>query len=155
MKVIDPGHSYELAGGNGLVFRQIKDGWIVRDGTTNEEVLEVLIERVSQDCQAVPSGASLRALRLLREALAALRQRSARPAGASFQAPDRPHAPAIESAQTLPGSVVARELGALPPRPSALASAALAVCLHHRGDRRPDAGPDRQDGGDAGVGIGR
>ena len=155
MKVIDPGHSYDLEGGNGLVFRQMKDGWIVRDGTTNEEVLDVLIERVAEDCRTAPCGESLRALHLLREALTALRMRSARPASANVEGSGQPHAPGIDSAAALPGTIVARELDARRPLPSALASAALAVCLHHRCDRRPQAVPDRPHGRDAGVGIDR
>ena len=155
MKVVDPGHSYELAGGNGLVFRQMKDGRVVSDGTTNEEVLAVLIERVARDCRTVPCGESLRALHLMREALAALRVQSARPASANVEGPGRTHTPVIETAEALPRSVVARELDARPARPSVLASAALAVCLHHRANPRPDVFPDRYHGGDVGVGVGR
>ena len=150
MKVVDPGRSYELAGGNGLVFLQTEDGWISRDGTTNEEVLDVLIERVTEDYRACPSREGIRALYLLREALAALRQLSERPPRAGGEGTGQARGPATESAEALLGRIASCEPDARQPLP-----AALALSLRRRRDPRPDAVPDRHHGPDAGVGIGR
>jgi hypothetical protein len=60
MKIVDPGLSYELAGGNRLVSLQKGDGKIIRDGTTNQELLTVLIDRVTGAFQNLPChGAGL------------------------------------------------------------------------------------------------
>ena len=48
MKVVEPGHRYELAAGTDLVFLQKEGGKVIRDGTTNEELVEVLIDRVTE-----------------------------------------------------------------------------------------------------------
>jgi hypothetical protein len=76
MKVIDPSRIYELSAGNSLAFVQMHDGRIVRDGTTNEEVLDVLIDRVTDGYQRLPCQESIRAVYFLKEALAALRKRT-------------------------------------------------------------------------------
>jgi hypothetical protein len=78
MKVIDPGRCYELGAGVGLTFMQKDGSRIVRQGTTNEELLEVLIHRVTEGYQTLPCQESIRALYLLREALASFRTRTAR-----------------------------------------------------------------------------
>lgn len=95
MKVVDPGRNYMLAAGNGLVFLQKEDGQVIRDGTTNEEVLEVLIDRVTEAYQALPCQESVRALYLLREALATFRARSMRRAHAEVEGTRRPHQAAV------------------------------------------------------------
>ena len=98
MKVVDPGRVYELAAGNGLAFLQKDGGHVLRNGTTNEEVLEVLIDRVTEAYQALPCQETIRALFLLREALAAFQARTARRQDARVegtrQAHDRTPAPA-------------------------------------------------------------
>jgi len=91
MKIIDPGRVYELAAGNGLVFVQKEDGRTVHDGTTNEEVLEVLIHRVTEAYQRLPSQESIRAAHFLREALGALRQRTATRVHLKVEGTMRPH----------------------------------------------------------------
>jgi hypothetical protein len=78
MKIVDPGRSYELAGGNRLAFVQKEDGTILRDGTTIEEVLQVLIDRVTEAYRRLPCEESIRGLHLLREALATFQLRTAR-----------------------------------------------------------------------------
>ena len=78
MKIVDPGRSYELTAGNSLVFLQKEDGAIIRKGTTNEEVLEVLIDRVTEAYQTLPCEESIRALHFLRQAIAAFRLRTER-----------------------------------------------------------------------------
>jgi hypothetical protein len=91
MKIVDPGHRYELAGGNRLVFLRKGDGKIVQDGTTNEELLTVLIDRVTGAFQNLPCQESIRALYLLREALAAFQMRAARRVDANVEGTLRPH----------------------------------------------------------------
>jgi hypothetical protein len=91
MKVVDPGRVYELSAGNGLVFLQKEGDKLVRNGTTNEEVLEVLIDRVTEAYQTVPCQETIRALYLLREALAEFRARTARRLGARVEGTYQPH----------------------------------------------------------------
>jgi hypothetical protein len=45
MIVVDPAHVYVLADEQSLHFIKRTDGELVHDGTTNEELLEVLIDR--------------------------------------------------------------------------------------------------------------
>ena len=91
MKIVDPGRSYELAGRNRLVFLQKDGDKIVREGTTNEELLTVLIDRVTGAFQNLPCEESIRALYLLREALAAFQMRAARRADAKVEGTFQPH----------------------------------------------------------------
>jgi hypothetical protein len=91
MKVIDPGRSYELNAGIGLSFLQKDGSRVVRNGTTNEEILEVLIHRVTEAYQTLPCQESIRALYLLREALAAFRTRTARRVDARVEGTLQPH----------------------------------------------------------------
>ena len=76
MKIIDPSRVYELSAGNSLAFVQKDHGRIIREGTTNEEVLEVLIDRVIGGYQRLPCQESIRAVHFLKEALAALHKRT-------------------------------------------------------------------------------
>ena len=91
MKVVDPGRVYELSAGNGLVFLQKDEGKLVRQGTTNEEVLEVLIDRVTDAYQVLPCQETIRALFLLREALATFHARTDRRVDAKVEGTHRPH----------------------------------------------------------------
>jgi hypothetical protein len=52
MKILDRGRRYELSAGNHLAFLQKGGDSVIRDGTTNEEVLEVLIDRTTEACHA-------------------------------------------------------------------------------------------------------
>jgi hypothetical protein len=113
MKVIDPGRVYELAAGNGLQFLQKHDGLIVREGTTIEEVLEVLIDRVTEAYQTLPCQETIRALYLMREALSALQTRSSRRALANVEGTNLPHDPVAHSDDVLMGRTISRELDAL------------------------------------------
>jgi hypothetical protein len=91
MKVIDPGREYELSASNRLCFLQKERGEIVRDGTTNEEVLEVLIDRVTDAYQRLPCQESIRAVHFLREALTALRNRTASRVRLNVEGTLQPH----------------------------------------------------------------
>lgn len=109
MQVIDPARKYRLAAGNGLVFLQKGAGQVVRDGTTNEEVLEVLIDRVTEAYQRLPCRESIRALYLLREALAAFQARSARRVETNVEGTLRPHDPVAVPVDVLRYWAVPRE----------------------------------------------
>jgi len=119
MKIVDPGCGYRLAGGNGLVFLRMEDGRIVRDGTTNEEVLEVLIDHVTEAYQTLPCRETVRALYLLREALAAFRMRSAQRASAGVEGTLLPHHPVVDSVEALLGRIVSCAPDVQPPLPAA------------------------------------
>jgi hypothetical protein len=90
MKVIDPGHAYELSAGNGLRFMRKAGGRVVRNGTTNEEVLEVVIHRLTGGFELLPCRETIRALFLLREALNALQERSERRMDAGVEGTPHP-----------------------------------------------------------------
>ena len=107
MKVVDPGHVYQLSAGNGLVFVQKERGNVVRDGTTNEEVLEVLIDRVTEAYQLLPCQESIRALYLLRQALAAFQMRTARRIDALVEGTHRPHEPTFDRTGATVGATLA------------------------------------------------
>jgi len=110
MKVIDPGRRYELAAGNDLVFLQKEGREIVRDGTTNEEVLEVLIDRVTEAYQTLPCRESIRALYLLREALAEFQMRSLRRASAGVEGTHHPHTAVVDAVDVLLHRTMSRQL---------------------------------------------
>ena len=96
MKVLDPGHRYELRGGNGLVFLQKEGGKVIRDGTTNEELVEVLIDRVTEACRDLPCEESIRAVYLLRQALEAFHMRAAKRFHAKVEGTHQPHYVVLE-----------------------------------------------------------
>jgi len=85
MKAVDPGRIYRLSAGNRLRFVQKEGGRILRNGTTNEEVIEVLIDRATEAYQRLPCRETIRALYCLREALAAFELRTARRASAHVE----------------------------------------------------------------------
>jgi hypothetical protein len=91
MKAVDPGRIYELSAGNRLFFVQKEGARITRNGTTNEEVLEVLIDRATEAYQRLPSRETIRALHCMREALAAFRARTARRVGANVEGTQQSH----------------------------------------------------------------
>lgn len=117
MKVVDASHSYESAAEIGLVFLEKEDGWVVDNRTTNEEVLEVLIDRVTEDYLTLPCRERVRALYLLREALAVLRRLSARGASVNVEGTRNPHSPVDESLDVLLGGTISCEPDALHPTP--------------------------------------
>jgi len=97
MKAIDDGHTYELAAGNRLSFVQKEGGEIVVDGTTYEEVLTVLIHRLTEAYSRLPCQESIRAVYFLREALAALCERTAKRLRAGLDGTERPHSAEVSS----------------------------------------------------------
>jgi hypothetical protein len=97
MNVIDPGRSYELSAGTTLHFVRKDGGSSTSNGTTNEEVLEVLIHRVTDAYQRVPCRETVHALYLLNEALMAFRLRTKRRVRANVDGTDRSHDSEAES----------------------------------------------------------
>ena len=83
MKVVTPGHEYELLNSTGtrvigvLQFLQKKGGKIIKDGTTNEQIIKVLIDRIEFLQEKVPCDENTEAIQSLQKALAALEKRTA------------------------------------------------------------------------------
>jgi len=69
MKVKDEGHVYELSNGETLTFLKRVDGRIIYAGTTNEEVLEALIDRINYLQNKLPCRENIIAERKLQEVL--------------------------------------------------------------------------------------
>lgn len=46
MNVVDPGHRYSLSDGTELEFIKRENGELIHDGVTNEELIEVLLNRM-------------------------------------------------------------------------------------------------------------
>jgi hypothetical protein len=90
MTVIEPGQRYLLNAGTPLHFVR-KTGASSGDGTTNEELLEVLIHRLTEAYQAVPCVETVRALYLLHETLLAFRLRADKRASAGVTGTSLPH----------------------------------------------------------------
>jgi len=90
MTVIEPGHRYMLNAGTALQFVR-KLGAPSGDGTTNEELLEVLIHRLTEAYQAVPCEETVRALYLLHETLLAFQLRADKRASAGVTGTSLPH----------------------------------------------------------------
>lgn len=78
MKPINSGcHEYVLGHGEFLNFMEKgSDGRMIREGTTNEEVLDVLIHRIGKLNRLVPCAENSTALRKIREAKFWLNERT-------------------------------------------------------------------------------
>lgn len=101
MKVVERGSSYELATGCCLVFVRNGAESIVRSGTTNEEVIEVLLDRITEAYQRVPCRESALALHFLQRAMAEFRVRTSRRVHAHVEGTSLPHAYRPETVQGL------------------------------------------------------
>ena len=135
MRVIDPVVSYDLAGGNGLVFLQMEDGWIVRDGTTNEEVLELMIQRIAEGYTTIPCGeTNACAVPFARSFGGAASAIGATHRAPTSKGPADQRTPVVESMEAPPAGIGSHQPDARRPLPAALA--ALEVCIRHP-PRRP------------------
>lgn len=67
-KQLDPGHVYILSNGEKLTFQRGPAKRILFKGTTNEEILDVLADRLTFLQAVLPCVENLRALDALREA---------------------------------------------------------------------------------------
>jgi hypothetical protein len=63
------GHFYELANDQRLVFLEKEAGQIIHDGTTNEELLEVLVDRITKLNAKFPCRENSIAITKIQEAL--------------------------------------------------------------------------------------
>jgi hypothetical protein len=100
MVVVELGSSYALTGGSHLTFLKKLGDKIVQVGTTNEEVLEVLLHREAEAFKALPSRESIRALHLLRETLVTFRLRTARRVAAKVEGTLQPRADTFKPTDT-------------------------------------------------------
>lgn len=96
MKVIDPGHHYELADADGgaaheLLFAAGPAGSRISVGTTTEEVIRVLIDRLYTLQKALPCEENVRALHGLQDAYEALQGRELARVAAGVEGTHRPH----------------------------------------------------------------
>jgi hypothetical protein len=95
---------YELDAGNHLTFLKKVDGEMVRHGTTNEEVVELLLDRVTEAYKTLPCRESVRALYLLRELLTTFRLRTARRVAAMVEGTRQPRDETFNPADASVGS---------------------------------------------------
>jgi len=75
---IDAQHIYALAGNQHIRFLKKADRQVVYDGTTNEELIEVLIHRLGKLNDKSPCRENIDAIAYLGGALNRLNQRAAR-----------------------------------------------------------------------------
>lgn len=91
MKVIDLGHKYEVAGGQTVEFIKRANGELVNEGTTNEELLEVLIDRTEFLDSKFPCDENKVALVFMKQALVSFNQRTAKRIMQGVETKDLPH----------------------------------------------------------------
>lgn len=97
MEVLQTGHNYRLAAGNQLVFLKKEQNpatgvfELVQDGTTNEEVLDVLIDRVRTLNAKLPCRENSLAITKLEEALHWLNARTATRLAKGVESTPLPH----------------------------------------------------------------
>jgi hypothetical protein len=95
---VDPAHIYELGGGQTVRFLKKErvspestELRLVYDGTTNEELLEVLIDRTQTLQVKFPCDENLAALTYMHKALAAFNERTRRRQSQNVEGTDNPH----------------------------------------------------------------
>jgi hypothetical protein len=89
---IDKNHIYTLAGNNHLRFMKKSDGQLVYEGTTNEEVLEILLHRIRGLNAQFPCEENREALAHLGIALSWLNVRTKRRVAQGVEGQDKLHA---------------------------------------------------------------
>lgn len=116
MRCVEAGHIYVLENvdntmGQKITFMKKEDGRVVHDGTTNEEVLKMLIERIKCLDRKLPCRENYIALTKLEEALMWLDKRTQLRTEMGVEGRDIPHTmptemiggnPGIQSFQNLP-----------------------------------------------------
>ncbi len=91
MNVIDPGHIYNLDNDNTLSFIKREAGQLIYPGTTNEEVLEVLIDRTEFLNLKMWCKENDEALQYLKLALSAFHERTGKRIEQNVETLDIPH----------------------------------------------------------------
>lgn len=88
---IDPQHIYTLEDGQSIRFLKKVGGLLVYEGTTNEEVLEVLIHRLSALNEKFPCSENMVAISALGGALTSLQERTLRRVAQGVEGQDKQH----------------------------------------------------------------
>ena len=88
----DPAHLYELTGGNRVQFIKRSKGELVVEGTTNEELLQVLIHRTKILDSQFPCHENKQALVKMEEALMWFNERTAKRTAQGVETLDMSHA---------------------------------------------------------------
>lgn len=91
MNVIDEGHKYEVAEGQTIQFIKRTNGEMVNAGTTNEELLEVLIDRLKFLNGKFPCRENEQALNHMEMALDWLNERTRKRVAQGVETKDLPH----------------------------------------------------------------
>lgn len=91
MNVIDEGHKYEVAEGQTIQFIKRTNGELVNAGTTNEELLEVLIDRLKFLNGKFPCRENEQALNHMEMALDWLNERTRKRVAQGVETKDLPH----------------------------------------------------------------
>ena len=88
---IDAQHIYKLAGDQHVRFMKKVGGELVYEGTTNEELMEVLIHRITALNEKFPCPENMHAISALGGALAALNERTRRRVAQGVEGRDLQH----------------------------------------------------------------
>ena len=92
--IVDPandGHKYLLRGNQILSFLKREKGELIEDGTTNEEVLEVLLDRLRFLQKKLPCRENACAITKVEEGLLWLNRRTEHRVKQGVETTDRPH----------------------------------------------------------------
>lgn len=87
----DIGHTYQVHPEQLIQFIKRKDGQLVNEGTTNEELLEVLIHRTAHLNSLFPCKENDEALFHMSQALKAFNERTQKRVAQGVETQDKPH----------------------------------------------------------------
>lgn len=88
---IDEGHVYKLVGNQHIRFMKKVDGQLVYEGTTNEELISVLLHRISALNEKFPCSENMHAISALGGALHVLQLRTQRRIAQGVEGQDAQH----------------------------------------------------------------
>jgi hypothetical protein len=91
MKIIDPAHTYQITGGQHITFIKRENGELINNGTTNEEILEILIDRTVALNAKFPCIENDAALHHLQGALRWFNDRTAKRIAQGVETQDKAH----------------------------------------------------------------
>jgi hypothetical protein len=91
MKILDPGHKYELSNKAKITFIKRVDGKLIHNGTTNEELLEVLLDRTEALQAKFPCHENEVAINGMRLALHSFNERTRLRVTQGVETKDIPH----------------------------------------------------------------
>lgn len=89
---LDPAHVYEVTGGQKIQFIKRKGGELVTDGTTNEELLSVLLNRTKELNNQFPCKENEQAIIKMEEALMWFNERTSKRVSQGVETLDVAHA---------------------------------------------------------------